>query len=42
MEIELTNEELTRINEAGRLTGLEKEEIIKRALFVYIENLKEL
>ncbi len=42
MEITLTEEDVNKINEAGKLTGLEKKEIIKKALIVYLENLKEM
>ena len=42
MEITLTEEDMNKINEAGRLTGLEKREIIRKALIVYLENLKEM
>ncbi len=42
MEIILTDEEVRRINEAGELTGLERREIVKRALASYLNNLREM
>ncbi|MBS3074976.1 hypothetical protein J4429_00795 [Candidatus Pacearchaeota archaeon] len=41
MEINLTNEELRKINEIGELTGVDKREIVKRALKIYLDNLEK-
>jgi len=40
MEITLTDDEIQSINEVGELTGLEKREVVKRALITYLENLR--
>ena len=42
MEIILTDDEVRKIDEVGELTGLEKREIVKRALTNYLENSKEM